>query len=188
MFPEKLNIRDYYVLKDIVALSEDVCRQGGAFDQKEKEKYLEISNRLVNYGYLIKHRLLYFQHSKLFREYKFFCQLLGRRPLPIKTLNHSGNPAHSNTTYGKRRQERTVSLTENLKLPALQQHKTTLKKSHSMPTVTQPYNINALTSAVSRESTVLEFSGDAATKYDNDLMDGLKDAFLHNVSIHVLLL
>lgn len=181
-----MNIRDYYVLKDIVALSEDVYKQGGAFDQKEKEKYCEISSRLVSYAYLIKHRLLYFQHSKLFREYKFFCQLLDRHPLPIKILNHNGNATHSNTTYGKRRQERPVSLTENLKLPALRQHKTTLKKSYSMPTVTQPYNITALTSTVSRENKVLEFSWDAATKYDNDLMDGLKDVFMHNVSIQIL--
>lgn len=55
-----------------------------------------------------------------------------------------------------------------------------------MPTVTQPYNITALTSTVSRENAVLEFSWDAATKYDNDLMDGLKDAFMHNVSIQIL--
>lgn len=55
-----------------------------------------------------------------------------------------------------------------------------------MPTVTQPYNITALTSTVSRENTVLEFSWDAATKYGNDLMDGLKDVFMHNVSIQIL--
>ena len=183
-----MNIRDYYTLKDIVALSEDLYKQGAVFDQKEKENYLEISNRLLSYSYLIKHRLLYFQHSKLFREYKFFCQLLGHHNLPIKTLNHNGNATHSNTTYGKKRQERTVSLTENLKLPSLQQNRTILKKSYSMPTVTQPYNITAQTSTVSRENIVLEFSGDVATKYDDDLIDDLKDAFMHNVSIQVLLL